>query len=57
MCKQNLKTLAQTGAEKSVTEDFVREKEKVTNKRTGNQYIADSHLHITTCHHQALYQI
>ena len=57
MCKQNLKTLAQTGAEKSVTEDIVREKEKWTNKGTGNQYLADSYLHSTTCHHQALYQI
>ena len=54
---QNLKTLAQTEAEKSVTENFVREKEKWTNKGTDKQYVADSLLHSTTCHYQALYQI
>ena len=31
-CIRNLKILAQTGAEKSVTESLVREKEKWTNK-------------------------
>ena len=50
-------TLAQIEAEKSVTENFVREKEKWTNKRTDKQYVADSLLHSTTCHYQALYQI
>ena len=56
-CIQNLKTLAQIEAEKSVTENFVREKEKWTNKGTDRQYVADSLLHSTTCHYQALYQI
>ena len=54
---QNLKTLAQIEAEKSVTENFVREKEKRTNKGTDKQYVADSLLHSTTSHYQALYQI
>ena len=52
-----LKTLAQIEAEKSVTENFVREKEKWTNERTDKQYVADSLLHSSTCHYQALYQI
>ena len=56
-CIQYLKTLAQIEAEKSVTENFVREKEKRTNKGTDRQYVADSLLHSTTCHNQALYQI
>ena len=56
-CIQNLKTLAQIGAEKSVSENFVRKKEKWTNKGTDKQYVADSLLHSTTCHYQALYQI
>ena len=34
MCIQNLKKLAQIGAEKSVTETSIREKEKWTNKET-----------------------
>ena len=33
-CIQNLKTLAQKEAEKSVTENIVRDKEKWTNKGT-----------------------
>ena len=43
-CIQNLKTLAQihVEAEKSVTENFVREKEKWKNKGTDKQYVADS---------------
>ena len=40
-----MKTLAQMGAEKSVKENFVREKEKWTNKGTDRQYVADSLLH------------
>ena len=56
-CVQNLKTLAQIEAEKSVTENFVREKEKWTNKGTDKRYVASSLLHSTTCHYQALYQI
>ena len=39
---QNLKILSQTEAEKSLTENFVREKEKWTNKGTDKQYVADS---------------
>ena len=54
---KNLKTLAQIEAEKSATENFVREKEKWTNKGTDKQYVADSLLHSTACHYQALYQI
>ena len=54
-CIQNLKTLAQIGAEKYVTYFFLREKEKWTNKGTDKQYVAL--LHNTTCHYQALYQI
>ena len=49
--------LAQIEAEKSVTENFVRDKEKWTNKGTDKQYVADSFIHSTTCHYQALYQI
>ena len=40
-CIQNLKTLAQIEAEKSVTENFVREEEKWTNKGTDKQHVAD----------------
>ena len=43
-CIQNLKTLAYIGFEKSVTEIFVREKEKWKNKLTSNEYAADSFL-------------
>ena len=50
-------TLGQVVPEKSLTEIFVREKEKWTNKGTDKQYVADSLLHSTTCHYQALYQI
>ena len=39
---KNLKNMAQIEAEKSVTENFVREKEKWTNKGTDKQYVADS---------------
>ena len=57
MCIENLKTLAQTEAEKSAKENFVREKEKWMNKGTDKQYVVDSLIHSTTCHYQALYQI
>ena len=53
----NLKTLAPIGAEKSVTEISIGEKEKWTNKRTDKQYVAVCLLHNTTHHSQALYQI
>ena len=56
-CIQNLNTLAQIEVEKCVTENFVREKEKWTNKGTDMQYVADSLIHSTTCHYQAFYQI
>ena len=52
---RKLQTLAQIEAEKSVTENFVREKEKRANKRTDKQYVVDSLIHNTTCHYQALY--
>ena len=45
---QNLKTL--TEAEKYVTENFVRKKEKNTNKGTDKPYVADSLIHSTTFH-------
>ena len=44
---QNLKTLAPIGAEKSVTEILIGEKEKRTNKGNGKQEEADSLLHNT----------
>ena len=49
--------MSKKGAEKSVKEFFVREKEKWTNKGTDKQYVADSLIHSTTVHYQALYQI
>ena len=39
-CTQNLKTLAPIGAEKSVMEISIGEKEKWTNKETDKQYVA-----------------
>ena len=42
LCIKNLKTLSKIEAEKSVTENFVREREKCTNKGTDKQYVADS---------------
>ena len=39
-CRQNFKALAPIGAEKSVTEIFIGEKEKWTNKETDKQYVA-----------------
>ena len=56
-CTQNLKTLAPIGAEKSVTEISIGEKEKWTNKGTDKQYVAVLLLHNTTHHYQALYKI
>ena len=50
-----LKTLAPIGAEKSVTEISIGEKEKWTNKVTDKQYVAVLLLHNTTHHYQALY--
>ena len=46
----------QKEAEKSVIENFVREKEKWTNKGTDKQNMADSLIYSTTVHYQALYQ-
>ena len=45
------------GAEKSVTEISIGEKEKWTNKGTDKQNVAVPFLHNTTPHYQALYQI
>ena len=56
-CIQNLKTMAVIGAENSVTESFIGEKEKWTNKGNDKQQHADSLLHNTTSHTQHLYQI
>ena len=53
----NFEILGQVVPEKSLTENFVREKEKWTSKGTDKKYVADSFLHSTTCHYQALYQI
>ena len=55
-CIQNLKTLALIGAEISVTEIFIGEREKWTNKGNDKQEEADSLLHNTTSHTQHLYQ-
>ena len=53
----DFKSLATVEAEKSAKENFVREKEKWTNKRTDEKYVADSLIDSTTCHYQALLQI
>ena len=52
---QNLKKLAQTRAEKFVTENW--EKEKWTNKGTDKRYVADYLIYNATYHYQALYRI
>ena len=44
----NFMILGQVVPEKSLTEIFVREKEKWTNKGTDKQYVADSLLHTVT---------
>ena len=54
---QNLKTLALREDEKSVTENFVGEKEKWTNNGNDKQEEAASLLHNTTSYIQYLYQI
>ena len=54
---QTMNTLAFIGAEKYVTEVFMREKEKWPNKGNDRQEVADSLIHNTTCHAQCLYQI
>ena len=56
-CTQNLKTLAPKGAEKSVTEIYIGEKEKWTNEGTDKQYVAAFLLHNTTHHYHVLFQI
>ena len=53
---QNLKILAPIGTKKSVTEIFIGEKEKLTNKGTNKRYVAVL-LHNATHHYQVLYQI
>ena len=57
MCIQNLKNLALIEDEKSVTEIFIGEKEKWTNKENDKQEEADSLLYNTTSYTQHLYQI
>ena len=52
---QNLKTLALIGAKISMTEIFIGERGKWTNKRNDNQEEADSLLHNTISHTQHLY--
>ena len=54
---QNLKTLALIEAEKSVTEIFIGEEEKRTNKGNDKQEEADSLLHNTISYTQHLHQI
>ena len=49
--------MAPIGAEKSVTEISIWEKEKWTNKGTDMQFVAVLLLHNTTHNYQALYQI
>ena len=56
-CIQTLKKLAYIGAERSVTEISIIEKEKWINKGTDKRDMADSFLHNTTYHTQCLYQI
>ena len=54
-CIYKIKTQAQGGAEKSITEIFVREKKKKTNKGNDNHKVFESLIHSTTCHTLALY--
>ena len=54
---QNLKTLVLIEAMNSVTESFIGEKEKWTNKGNDKQEEVDSLLHNTTSYTQHLYQI
>ena len=56
-CIQNLKTLALVEVVKSVTENFIGEKEKWTNKGNDKQEEVDSLLHNTISYTQHLYQI
>ena len=51
----NVKYLAQRGAENSVKECFVIEKEKWTNKKTEKKYTADYPTHSSIGLNQALY--
>ena len=52
-CIQTINTLALIGAEKSVTEVLMKEKEKWTNIGNGiKQELADSLIHNTTCRTQ-----
>ena len=56
-CIQNLKTPALIGAEKSVRNNVIGEKEKWTNKMNDKHEDADSLLHDTRSHSQCLYKI
>ena len=53
---QNFKILGEVGLEKSLTKDFIGEKEKWTNKGNDKHEDADSFLHDTSDHTQCLYQ-
>ena len=53
----SFKILRQVVPEKSLTENFVSEQEKWTNKETDQHYVADSLIHSTTCNAWCLYQI
>ena len=57
MCTHNLKTRAPIWAEKSATENFNGEKDKLKSKGTDKQYVALFLLHNITHHYQALCQI
>ena len=52
---KKLSQIRQIGAEKSLTEVSIREKEKWTNKGTDMQEMADYFLHNITYHSQCLY--
>ena len=56
-CVQNLKTAAAIGAEISVTESVIEEKENLPNRGNYKQDEADSLLYKTTYHTKHLYQI
>ena len=53
----NFKILGEAVAEKSVTKNFIWEKEKWTNKGNDKHENAESLLHNTSNHTQCLYQI
>ena len=54
---QNFKILGEVALEKSLTQYFIGEKEKWTNKGKDKYEDANSFLHGTCCHTECLYQI